>query len=378
MLRKTEVRVIYDQGVEAVAATIRQLYEMIELDDARVQRLIRKANATYLQKIRQLTGRIALLESELLKHKRQLHQQARQIKDLSKQLREAQEQTRRTKEAHLATVLKNSQNSSKPPSTDPQKKTRSLRVQSGRRPGAQIGHPGATLKSVSRPDHLIIHAPATCHLRGSSLDESAITKSECRQVHDLPPPKLEVTEHRAQTKVCGRCGAQTKATFPAGVSAPAQYGERVRAVAAYLLGYQLLPFKRCAEAMGDLFHCRLSRGTLVTILGKSAGELVEVELLIKQGLRRSAVIGVDETNVRVRQKQDWIHVSSTPRLTLLVHDRRRGTAASSEIGILPHYTGTAIHDGFSSYEQYRGCAHALCNVHSLRELNYVNETSQPA
>ncbi len=187
-----------------------------------------------------------------------------------------------------------------------------------------------------------------------------------------------MTEHLAQTKACRRCGAQTKATFPAGVSAPVQYGERVRAVAAYLLSYQLLPFERCAEAMGDLFRCPLSRGTLATILQKGAGELIEAELLIKQGLRRSAVLGVDETNLRVRQKQDWVHVSATPRLTLLVHDRRRGAAAISEIDILPRYTGTALHDSFTAYEQYGQCAHALCNAHILRELNYVRETSKPA
>jgi transposase len=378
MLSIHEIRAIHQRGVYAVAQTISDLYEMIEMDDARVQKLIRRANATYLQKIKHLTGRINQLEGELLQQKRRLYQQARQIKDLSKQLREAQEQTRRAREAHLATVMKDSQNSSQPPSTDIHKKTRSLREKSGRLPGGQLGHPGATLKFVSQPDHLITHAPEACHLCGSSFSESAVTRSERRQVHELPPPKkLEVTEHLVQTKVCGRCGAQTKATFPAGVNAPVQYGKRVRAVCAYLLGYQLLPFERCAEALDDLFHCRLSRGTLATILQKGASELVEAELLIKQGLRKSAVIGVDETNLRVRQKQDWVHVSSTPRLTLLVHDCRRGAAAISEIDILPRYTGTALHDGFTAYERYDQCAHALCNAHILRELNYVRETSKP-
>lgn len=376
MLSIHEIRAIHQRGVYAVAQTISDLYQMIEMDDERVQKLIRSAHATYLQKIQQLTQRNTQLETELLQQKRRLHQQARQLKDLSKQLREAQEKTRRAKEAHLATVMKDSQNSSKPPSTDRHKKTRSLREKSGRRPGGQVGHPGATLNFVSHPDHLITHAPEACYLCGSSLSASVVTKSERRQVHDLPPQKLEVTEHLAQTKVCGRCGAPNKAAFPAGVNAPVQYGERVRAVAAYLLGYQLLPFERCAEALGDLFDCRLSRGTLATILEEGAGELIAAELLIKQGLRRSAVIGVDETNLRVAQKQEWAHVSSTDRLTLLVHDRRRGSAAISGIDILPQYTGTAIHDGFTAYEQYGQCAHALCNAHILRELNYVIETSQ--
>jgi hypothetical protein len=55
-------------------------------------------------------------------------------------------------------------------------------------------------------------------------------------------PKVEVTEHQAQAKVCGRCGTHNNGEFPRGVKAPAQYGAGIRSVAAYLLGYQLLPY----------------------------------------------------------------------------------------------------------------------------------------
>lgn len=123
VLRKTEVRVIYDQGVEAVAATIRQLYEMIEVEDERVHRLVASATAAHLQKIEQLTGRIARLEEELSNRVQQVHQLSLTVKDLTRQLKASHQQTRLAKDAHLATVMKNSQNSSKPPSTDPRKRT---------------------------------------------------------------------------------------------------------------------------------------------------------------------------------------------------------------------------------------------------------------
>src|SRR5215210_8798558 len=193
----------------------------------------------------------------------------------------------------------------------------------------------------------------------------------------MPPQEIEVTEHQAQTKVCGRCGAENKAQFPAGIKAPVQYGAGVRSVAAYLMGYQLLPYDRCAEAMDDLFACPLSPGTLATLLKRGAGELVGAEMLIREGLRESAVIGVDETGLRVSKRQDWVHVSSTDKLTLLVHDRRRGRPAISGIDILPRYMGTVVHDGFSSYDRYGQCRHSQCNAHILRELNYVIETGRP-
>ncbi len=376
MLSHHQIRVMYEEGVEAVTETLRQLYEMIETDEERVQRLVASATAAQLQRIGQLSGRINRLEEELSSRVRQIHQLDLMVKDLNKQLREAREQTRLAREAHLATVMKNSQTSSLPPSADRRKLTRSLREKSGRKPGGQVGHKGATKEMVAKPDYLIIHAPESCSLCGSSLNGAEVAGSERRQVHDLPPPKLEVVEHQAQTKVCQRCGTKNKSKFPAGVNARVQYGEGIRSVATYLMGYQLLPFERCAEALGDLFNCQLSAGTLATIFAEGARETVEPLLLIKEGISRSEVIGVDETNLRVKQKQQWVHVSSTDKLTLLVHDKRRGTAAIENIGILSSYKGVCAHDGFSAYDQYRQCRHSLCNAHILRELNYVIETSK--
>jgi len=377
MLARKEIRAIYDQGVNAVAATIRQLYEMIEVEDEHVYKLVASANAAHLRKIGQLTSRIARLEEDLAHKVRQVHQLNHTIKELTKQLKEARQQTRQAREAHLARLLKDSQNSSLPPSKDSRKRTRSLREKSDKKPGGQVGHTGATLCFVEKPDRLRIHSPQACSLCGSVLGESEVTRTERRQVHDLPLPKVEVTEHQVQTKICHRCGAQNKAEFPAGMSAPVQYGEGVRAVAAYLMSYQLLPYERCAEAMNDLFNCHISPGTLVTLLKECASGLVDAEVLIKEGLRKSAVLGVDETNLRVSRRQDWAHVSATDKLTLLVHDTRRGAPAIHGIDILPQYKGVAVHDGFSSYDQFGQCRHAQCNAHILRELNYVIETSNP-
>jgi transposase len=115
-----------------------------------------------------------------------------------------------------------------------------------------------------------------------------------------------------------------------------------------------------------------------TIFKECARETVEPLLLIKAGISQSEVIGVDETNLRVKQKQQWVHVSSTDQLTLLCHDKRRGTAAIENIGILASYKGVCVHDGFTAYDQYGQCRHSLCNAHILRELNYLIETSKPS
>lgn len=376
MLAMREVRDIYHQGVWAVAGAFRQLYEMIDADEERVQKLVAAATVAHLRKIELLKYRITNLEEELAAKARQVLRLELEVKELTRELKEALKQTRQAREAHLAHLMKDSHNSSMPPSADRRKRTRSLRMRSGRKQGGQVGHPGATLEFVEQPDRLVVHSTQSCFLCGSSLAEGRVARTERRQVHDLLMPKIEVTEHQAKTKVCDRCGAENQGEFPAGIKAPVQYGAGVRSVAAYLLGYQLLPYDRCAEAMRDLFGCHLSPGTLATLMKGCAGGLVGAELIIREGLRQAAVIGADETGLRVSKRQDWVHVTATDKLTLLVHDRRRGERATSGIDILPRYEGVCVHDGFSSYDQYRQCRHAQCNAHILRELNYVIETGK--
>ncbi len=89
------------------------------------------------------------------------------------------------------------------------------------------------------------------------------TGHTARQVFDLPTPQpLIVTEHRAHACRCAKCGAETRAVFPAGVTAPVQYGAHIAAVVVYLLHFQFLPEQRLAMLMADLFGVHLVTATI--------------------------------------------------------------------------------------------------------------------
>lgn len=305
----------------------------------------------------------------------------RQVSRLKAALGEAQGEVdwlRRRNTELEKLVAKDSHNSSRPPSTDPPwaKRTKSLRRPSGRRVGGQPGHPGRTLRLTQRPHRVITHHPAKCRHCSESLAGTRGTSVERRQVIELVPAGLRVTEHRAEIVRCSSCGRRTKASFPSGVTATVQYGPSIMARALYLHDYQLLPYARAAEAMREFFGCAISAGTLATAVRRCATGLVETEVKIKKGLRRSPIIHAGETGLRVKGKLAYVHVASNERLTHYAADVRRGKAAIDEIDILPAYRGTCVHDGWLSYTQYPDCRHALCGAHLLRELTYFEELSE--
>jgi len=267
---------------------------------------------------------------------------------------------------------KNSHNSSKPPSTDNFVRVKSQRQKSGKPVGGQKGHPGHTLKMVDNPEHTVIHGVSVCKRCGKSLETVEATTYERHQVFDLPPIKVEVTEHRAESKICPYCGCLNKATFSKEAQRPVQYGPRLRSIGIYLSQYQLLPYERISELFADLFGHQLSQATLVNA-NKTAYEVLEpVEEEIKQQVIASPVAHFDETGLYINGKREWLHVASAEKLTYYAAHPKRGHEATDEIGILPEFQGTAVHDFWKPYLRYL-CHHALCNAHHLRDLTGILE-----
>ena len=293
-----------------------------------------------------------------------------QVELLQKQVAELHKEVQRLKDQ----LAKNSRNSSKPPSSDGFNRPapKSLRPQGKRKPGGQKGHPGSTLKMVDNPDHIIPHPVDQCQRCGRCLNDEVPIDIEKRQVFDIPPIQMEVTEHQAEIKPCPHCGHLNKATFPEQVKAPVQYGLRLKAIAVYLRQYQLLPYNRTRELFRDLFATDLSEGTLTNITETCSDFLQEPLDEIRKQLEQAPVVNFDETGSSVDGKRQWLHAASSPNLTYYEIHPKRGFHAMDQIGILPNFNGRAIHDFWKPYFKY-DCNHGLCNAHHLRELIFLTE-----
>ncbi len=273
-------------------------------------------------------------------------------------------------------LAKKSSNSGKPPSSDGYGKPspKSQRHRHKRRSGGQPGHPGNTLKAVRQPDRIEVHRVPRCRHCQASLEDIPVERIEKRQVFDLPPVKMEVTEHQSEIKGCPYCGRRTRAEFPDGVSQPVQYGPRFQAQIAYWNQYQMIPLERVCEMSEDFYSHRPSEGTVVSICRETAESVQSVQAAVHAHLRqRESVKHFDETGVRIEGKLCWLHSASTDRLTYYAVHAKRGKQAGDDIGILPGMKGTAMHDGWATYFRYTDATHALCNSHHLRELTFLEE-----
>ena len=268
---------------------------------------------------------------------------------------------------------KDSHNSSKPPSSDGYKKKtviKSLRKKSTKKSGGQNGHPGTNLTMSFNPDKtepLKVHICNNC----GSNEHLKIIGHKCRQVVDVEIKKI-VTEFKADIVECGGCGNITTATFPEKVTQDVQYGPLVKAIIIYMRNLNYMPTDRLTEMFEDVFHIPLSEGTIYNTTQKYSRLLKPFDDYVRQKLIKSPIVHFDETGIRIENSLHWLQCSSTSLYTFYFPHQRRGKIAMDEMGILPFFTGTAIHDSYASYFEYE-CFHGLCNSHHLRELIFLHE-----
>jgi transposase len=274
----------------------------------------------------------------------------------------------------------NSRNSSKPPSSDSpfaKPAPKSLRGKSGRKPGGQKGHPGATLAQVADPDETLRHEPGPCGGCGGDLADAPKVGMERRQVFDLPPMRVRVTEHQLITRRCA-CGATTCGIAPQGVTAPVQYGPRISAIILYLYVGQFLSKKRTAQALAELFGTPVGEGTVATMTTRAAHGLGEFLDQVTDRLAEAEVARFDETGLRVAGRLHWVHCARTGKYTLITCHPQRGTAGIDAAGVLSRFRGIAVHDAWAPYDTYLDVEHQLCCAHALRELTAVIDTASEA
>ena len=255
----------------------------------------------------------------------------------------------------------NSKNSSKPPSSDPNRKKTSGR-KNGKKPGGQKGHIGKTLEKVETPDKVKIIRIDRSKLPPGEYKEIG---HESRQVFDIDISRI-VTEYQAQV-LEDKNGKRFTAPFPQGVTKAVQYGMSLKAHSVYLSQFQLIPYDRIKDYFADQLEIPVSAGSIFNFNKEAFSLLDGFDCLVRNKLANSELLHSDETGININGGKGWLHCASNRLWTYFAPHEKRGTEAMNAIGILPDFKGILCHDHWKPYYKY-DCTHSLCNAHHIREL----------
>ena len=269
---------------------------------------------------------------------------------------------------------KNSNNSSKPPSSDfsKLKKTKSLKKSSNKKVGGQPGHKGSSINMVSNPDFIEKHNPSYCNRCGNDLSGIRADLFGQRQVVDIPDIVPTVTEHQVYKKTC-TCGCTSKGSYPNGINAPISYGKNTQALVAYLSARQYVPYKRMEEMLRNVFGLNICQGSIKNILDKTSEKLRPTYETIRKSVLNSPVIGGDETSVNINGKNNWAWTFQNNRATFIGIHPRRGYMAIEDLIPEGFRDAIIVSDSWASYFKTNAKSHQICNAHILRELQYLTE-----
>ena len=312
-----------------------------------------------IKKIEEMAATISDLEKQVA----MLSARIEQLLEENKELREK--------------LNKNSRNSSKPPSSDGLKKPSptNLREKTGKKVGGQDGHKGSNLNIKATPDKIVKHMPRICE--GCAFRERCEGKAcvqEARTVIDAVV-KISVTEH--QKMVVNHCpmrnAEKMAGEFPEEIKATIQYGNNLKALAVALNTVGTVSINRIHEILTSVFGIPISTGTICNMVKSCAEKIRNVASSIQEKIISSPVVHFDETGIRIDGKTYWVHISSTGMYTYLSIHSKRGIVGMEGNGVLPKFTGIAVHDCWKPYWRFEDPQHAVCCAHILRELKGIEE-----
>lgn len=265
----------------------------------------------------------------------------------------------------------NSQNSSKPPSSDgPDAEPRKSKGGGKRKPGGQPGHEGhhRELLPVEQVDQVTDVKPCACGHCGRKLDGED-PQPERHQVWEIPPIQPYVEEFQLHGLWCHDCGGFTRAFLPEGVPAGA-FGPRLQATIALLSGVYRLSKRSVESVLADFFHIPISLGSISACEAAVSSALAQPVQEAWEAAQSADVLHADETGWREANNKAWLWVAVTSVATVfMIHARRSQVAARELLGA---FGGVLISDRHGGYNFYTGLRQ-WCWAHLRRDFTAFSE-----
>lgn len=294
---------------------------------------------------------------------------ALQVQQLGLQVEQQREQIAVLQEQ----VKLDSNNSSKPPSSDgPGRGNRAQRRASTRKRGAQPGHKGSAraLLDEAQVDQVIDCKPVDICECGAAVAALA-DEPQRHQVFDVPPIKAQVHEYRRYAGRCTGCGKAHRAALPAGVPS-GQIGPRALALVGTLGTHYHLTQLKIRDLLARVTGVDFSVGAISQAHGKVALALAEPVAQAGEYVQQAPLKHLDETRYPREGAGNWAWVVVTPKVVQysLLPSRAR-YVAHELIGKQP--IGTVVSDRYAVYDYVDTAKRQVCWAHLLRDFNRIGQ-----
>jgi transposase len=261
----------------------------------------------------------------------------------------------------------NSQNSSRPPSSDgPQVKRKPPREPSGRKRGAQPGHPvhQRILLPLEQVSEVVVRKPTQCRRCGGAL-QGIDPQPQRHQVIEVPLPAPQVTEYQLHRLACRRCGITTCGTLPAGVP-PVSYGPRLASLVALCSGAYRMSKRLVASFCTDVLGVPMALGEVCQV-EQTLTTALEPAIQEARAYVQTQAANVDETTWRQQQHRVWLWVAVTQRVSVFCLRASRGAKVLREL-LGESYRAVLTSDRAKAYTGQPLQRHQLCWAHLRRDF----------
>jgi transposase len=263
-------------------------------------------------------------------------------------------------------------NSSRPPSADPpQTPPRPPRTPSGRRQGAQPGHPAhqRALLPPEQVDATHDHYPPVCqHCQAPLAPDpaQAVGDPVRHQVVDLPPLRAEVADHYLHRLRCPHCQHETRASLPPAVS-PGAFGPRLQAVIALLSSRYRLSRREVAAVCADLLGVDIAVGSVDAVCQATAQALAVPVAELQAAVQQAAAVNADETSWRLAGQRCWLWVAVSAVATVFTVATSRGSQVIKDL-LGETFAGVLGSDRWSAYTWVDPHRRQVCWAHLKRDF----------
>jgi transposase len=298
--------------------------------------------------------------TELVEHSLLLEGRVRVLEQQVRRLKAVAKDTLETK------ASKTSENSSIP-SSKVQKA--SISYQAKAQMGAKLGHLGCS-RSRAEADEIMECRVSACSSCGMDLSQERQKIWGRRQLVDLPAIQPIVREALSYGLSCPACGIANQGAYPQGFDKGRMLGSHLEAMVVYLHHAHPLSYERVQRIFSELFSLELSVGTLTNVVKRATQSLANAAEAIRLQVKASAVIGSDETGLRVEGRNQWQWVFQTPNWVYMKIHPQRAALVIAEV-LEQAKPAVWISDLAGAQLKHPARQHQLCLAHQVRDLQFA-------